>query len=136
MRRIGRRRVAFLAGAILALMPLMAGCGAPPSSGVTITIEYSRFEPSSVSIPAGVPVTVHLVNLDPIDHEWIVGDAALHDRHRTGTEPVHGERPTEISVPALETVTTVVTFEEGSYQMICHVPGHEAYGMAGEVRAG
>ncbi len=39
-------------------------------------------------------------NTDPIDHEWIVGDAAVHARHRTGTEPVHGARPTEVTIPA------------------------------------
>ena len=44
-------------------------------------------------MPAGVPVTIVLRNDDPIDHEWIVGDAAVHERHRTGTEPVHGVAP-------------------------------------------
>ena len=49
-------------------------------------------------------------NNDPIDHEWIVGDAALHERHRTGTEPVHDARPTEISIPAGTQKRTTVTF--------------------------
>ena len=29
-----------------------------------------------LTVPAGVPVTIVLRNDDPIDHEWIVGDAA------------------------------------------------------------
>ena len=40
-----------------------------------------------------MPVTFVLHNGDPIDHEWIVGDAAVHERHRAGTEPVHGVAP-------------------------------------------
>ena len=47
-------------------------------------------------MPAGVPVTFVLVNEDPIEHEWIVGDEASHARHRTGTEAHHGARPNEI----------------------------------------
>jgi uncharacterized cupredoxin-like copper-binding protein len=87
-----------------------------------------------VTVPAGVPVTFVLVNDDPIDHEWIVGDAAVHARHRTGTEPHHGARPTEVSIPALTTLETTVTFPQpGIFAYICHLPGHEAYGMTGLV---
>jgi uncharacterized cupredoxin-like copper-binding protein len=79
-----------------------------------------------------VPVTFVLRNADPIDHEWIVGDAASHERHRTGTEPVHATRPTEVSVAALATVQTTVTFDSaGMMAFICHLPGHELYGMVG-----
>ena len=67
---------------------------------VDVTIHYSRFEPAAISVPAGRPVTFVIHNTDPIDHEWIVGDEALHERHRTGTEPVHDARPTEVSIDA------------------------------------
>jgi uncharacterized cupredoxin-like copper-binding protein len=101
---------------------------------IPITIHYSHFEPARITVPAGRPVTFVITNTDPIDHEWIVGDAASHDRHRTGTEPVHGARPTEISIPAGTERRTTVTFPgPGSQQFICHLPGHEAYGMTGEV---
>jgi uncharacterized cupredoxin-like copper-binding protein len=83
-------------------------------------------------VPAGVPVTILLRNDDPIDHEWIVGDAALHERHRTGTEPVHDSRPTEVTIPAGTSRLTTITFDTpGTYLYICHLPGHEAYGMVG-----
>ena len=101
---------------------------------VIIGIHWSHFTPQEVSVPVGVPVTFTLRNDDPIDHEWIVGDAALHDRHRTGTEPAHHQRPTERSIPALTPIETVVTFDRpGRYLYICHLPGHEAYGMVGVV---
>ena len=101
---------------------------------VEIPIHYSHFQVSQVTVRAGVPVTFVLRNTDPIDHEWIVGDAAVHERHRTGTEPVHDARPTEVSIPAGSTRVTTVTFSTpGTYLYICHLPGHEAYGMVGTV---
>ena len=86
-------------------------------------------------MPAGVPVTFTLRNDDPIEHEWIVGTEDVHERHRTGTEPYHDQVPTEVTIPALSTRTTTVTFDEpGDYAYICHLPGHEAYGMRGTVQ--
>lgn len=100
-----------------------------------VRMRYSSFSPTEVVATAGVPITFVLVNADPIDHEWLVGDEAFHERHRTGTEPDHGIRPTEVSVPAGTTRTTTVTFQDsGEYRFICHLPGHEAYGMVGTVR--
>jgi uncharacterized cupredoxin-like copper-binding protein len=106
--------------------------GGPVS--VEIPIHYSHYLRSEVTVRAGVPVTFVLRNGDPIDHEWIVGDAAVHERHRTGTEPVHASRPTEVTIPAGTTRVTTVTFNTpGTYLYICHLPGHEAYGMVGTV---
>jgi uncharacterized cupredoxin-like copper-binding protein len=102
---------------------------------VDVPIRYSQFERQSITVRAGSAVMFVLRNGDPIDHEWIVGDAAVHERHRTGTEPAHGSRPTEVSIGAGSTATTTVTFTEpGTYFYICHLPGHEAYGMVGTIR--
>src|SRR6266550_3304552 len=99
---------------------------------IEIDIHYSHFSPAAITVPAGRPVTFVIVNNDPIDHEWIVGDAALHERHRTGTEPIHNSRPTEITIPALSERRTTITFAApATLQYICHLPGHEAYGMVG-----
>lgn len=99
---------------------------------IEIRIHYSHYEPSSVSVPYGRPVTFVLRNEDPIEHEWLVGDEEMHRVHRTGTEAHHGNRPTEVSIPPLTTIETTVTFDEPvSWKYICHLPGHEAYGMVG-----
>jgi uncharacterized cupredoxin-like copper-binding protein len=100
-----------------------------------VAIHYSRFEPDVVTVAAGEPVSIKLRNDDPIDHEWIVGLPEVHERHRTGTELFHAGRPTEVTVPAFSTRVTTVTFERaGEYAYICHLPGHEAYGMVGTLR--
>jgi len=98
---------------------------------VGIRIHYSRFAPNRIEVPAGVPITFTIVNDDPIDHEWLIGDSAFHSRHRTGTEPVHGDRPDEVSLPPMSIKRTTLTFAPGTYTYICHFPGHEAYGMVG-----
>jgi uncharacterized cupredoxin-like copper-binding protein len=99
---------------------------------IPITIHWSHYDPERITVPVGRPVTFVIVNTDPIDHEWIVGDAALHERHRTGTEPYHDTRPTEVTIPALSERRTTITFTSAdTLQYICHLPGHEAYGMVG-----
>jgi len=124
--------LAFAAG-VLALLATACG-GADASAEATIAIHFSQFVPEEVRVPAGVPVTITLQNDDPIEHEWIVGAPDVHERHRTGTEPSHDQVPTEVTVPALESRTTTITFEQpGEYLYICHLPGHEAYGMVGRM---
>ena len=127
-------KLVILAFVAVALSVLASGCSDDASADATIGIHFSRFVPDQTSVPAGVPVTITLRNDDPIEHEWIVGTAQVHDVHRTGTEAFHDSRPTEVTIPALTTLTTTVTFEQpGELQYICHLPGHEAYGMVGTI---
>jgi uncharacterized cupredoxin-like copper-binding protein len=124
--------LALVAGVAAVAMVAAAAGDAREPVVVEIDVHYSRYGPSRITVPAGRPVTFVLVNTDPIDHEWILGDEALHARHRTGTEPTHGSRPTEVSLDAGTTRRTTVTFDRpGTLTFICHLPGHEAYGMTG-----
>lgn len=129
-----------------ALLPLVmalaaaaaSACAPADASGgmiVNIRIHYSKFEPAGITVPAGVRVTYVIRNDDPIDHEWLIGDAAFHARHRAGSEAIHGDRPDEVSLPALSTRATTLTLAPGSYVFICHFPLHEEYGMIGIVTA-
>jgi uncharacterized cupredoxin-like copper-binding protein len=124
---------------LLALAAVAAGaCGSASAATpqtVNIRIHYSKFEPRTITVPAGVPVTYVIRNDDPIDHEWLIGDAAFHARHRVGTEGSHGDRPDEVSLPPLTRKTTTLTLAPGTYVFICHFPLHEQYGMVGAVTA-
>lgn len=133
MTRVRRAFPTLLVLPLLLACAALAGCGsASDPIEVRITLHYSHFEPARVVVPHGQPITFVLQNDDPIDHEWLVGDAAMHEVHRNGTEAHHDSRPTEVSVPALSTRTTTITFDSpGILAYICHLPGHEAYGMVG-----
>lgn len=123
---------------LIAIVPALASCGTGAVVGplrIEIDIHYSHYVQSAITVPAGRAVTFVIRNEDPIDHEWIVGDAALHERHRTGTEAYHDSRPTEVSIDAQTTRETTVTFtSSGTFLFICHLPGHEAFGMVGALR--
>ena len=134
------RRTTVAGLAVLLLAGFGAGAvafarGGPPQvSSIEIVIHYSHFEPSAFAVPVGVPVTITIRNDDPIDHEWILGDDAVQAVHRVGTELLHPTRPTEVVIPALSSRTTTISFEHaGALKYICHLPGHEAYGMVGTV---
>jgi uncharacterized cupredoxin-like copper-binding protein len=129
-------RTLLFAAVALGGTALLSGCDTGPeaSSEATIDIRYSGFVQREITARAGEPVTITLRNDDPIDHEWLVGTADFHARHRTGTEPFHDAVPNEVTIPALSSRTTTVTFDEpGEYAYICHLPGHEKYGMVGTV---
>jgi uncharacterized cupredoxin-like copper-binding protein len=131
-----RRSALVLASFLLAAL-LLSGCSAPGGGEERrgISFRYSRFGPETISVPAGVPVSFTLRNDDPIAHEWIIGSDEVHARHRTGTEPYHDSLASEVTVPPFTSRVTTLTFAEpGEYAFICHLPGHEAYGMRGVLR--
>ena len=71
-----------------------------------MTIHHSRFGPDEYTFHQGDTVIFVIANNDPIDHEFILGDQAVQDRHELGTEAHHDAIPTEVSLPAGETVRT------------------------------
>ena len=127
----------------LVALGLPTGCGNGRSPGTTvegeqevrITIALSRFDPDVVEVRRGIPVRFVIENTDPIEHEFIAGDAALHERHEKGTEPSHGDRPGEVTIPIGRTASTRLSFATtGDVVFACHLPGHLAYGMKGIIR--
>ena len=124
--------LAIAAGLAVTAMVVAAVGDASNPVTVGISVHYSHFSAGVIQVPAGRPVTFVLDNTDPIDHEWILGDAATQERHRTGTEPYHASRPSEVSLDAGTTKTTTITFDHPQVlTFVCHLPGHEAYGMTG-----
>jgi uncharacterized cupredoxin-like copper-binding protein len=109
--------------------------GVAPVRTVVVTMRHTHFEPAAIRVDTGTTLRFVVRNADPIDHEFILGDAATHAQHRVGRETHHdGTVPGEVSVPSGGTVVTSYRFDRpGQVAYICHLPGHEAYGMVGEV---
>ena len=106
----------------------------PGRAAVTLGIEHSEFSTDRIEVRRGTSLTFVVDNGDPIGHELIVGPPEVHDRHRDGTEAAHPPVPGEVTVPALSEASTTYRFDEiGTFTFACHLPGHVAYGMVGEV---
>jgi uncharacterized cupredoxin-like copper-binding protein len=121
------------------LLAVPAGLAATAASGgvrtVYITMHFSRFSPDQITVAPGETLRFVVHNTDPIDHEFILGDAYVQLIHENGTELRHPPKPGEMTVPAETTQVTTYTFPTSTGQLIfaCHVPGHYAYGMHGLV---
>ncbi len=113
--------------------------GAPAALGpglvtVDIGIHYSKFSLSTLHVRTGTVVRFLIHNDDPIHHEFIVGDAAVHARHEQGKEATHPPVPGEVSVAPTDVGETFYRFDRpGRLLFACHLPGHLAYGMRGWV---
>ena len=134
-----KRRAAALAGLLTLLVGVSAASGGaadrPTEGAVDMTIHYSRFDAETIVVEPGQRVRFVIRNTDPIDHEFILGDAEVQRVHEDGIEAHHALRPGEVSVPAGETVVTTYTFPETAGELIfgCHLPGHYDFGMRGNV---
>jgi uncharacterized cupredoxin-like copper-binding protein len=129
------------AGLLVTAGTLLLQAGRAPAATqrtVVLTMHHSHFQPDAVEVEPGTTVRFVLRNTDPIDHEFIVGDEAVHQRHRVGRERHHhGDVPGEVSVPSGSEASTSFRFDRpGRVAYACHLPGHEAYGMVGTVEVG
>lgn len=116
-----------------------AGGEAPAPLGpgdvtIRLGVEHSRFELDEIRVREGTRVRFVVVNGDPIPHELIVGDAAVHARHEAGTHASHPPVPGEVSVRSNATGVTTFRFDEpGTVAFACHLPGHYDFGMYGSI---
>lgn len=100
---------------LLILTYLLAACGDTAPNEATITIKEMAFGQSEVTVKAGQPVTLRLVNRDGYTHAF---DMDAFDIHT--------------SLAANETAEVRFTPEKaGRYPFYCSSPGHEMAGMVG-----
>jgi uncharacterized cupredoxin-like copper-binding protein len=130
-----RHRALKLSIVAAVLAALTVSCSARPRNRtIEIDVNHSRFGPADFTARRGEKVRFVIRNHDPIDHEFIVGDASVHLRHESGTEKQHGAVPGEVTIPAGATAETTFAFTKaGSMLFACHLPGHFRYGMKGSV---
>ena len=142
------RRRAFVAAVVLGALVVTAGYGlgaavAGASGGrivgpglvtVHVDIHYSHFRVDAERVRPGTLVRFVVRNHDPIDHEFVIGPPSVHAKHMRGTERTHPPVPGEVSVGPGTTGETVYRFDRvGSVEYACHLPGHMAYGMVGDI---
>lgn len=130
---------------ILALIiGVLAACGGGGgSNGETgsdgaeeVTLEFSgfddfRYDPDSVTVPAGAPVTVTFNNEGVLEYNWLLISSRTDPTAATEADAVAGA--TSGVQPGGESETFSFTAPPpGTYQVVCTVPGHAAGGMVAE----
>jgi uncharacterized cupredoxin-like copper-binding protein len=143
-----RTPVAAAVVALAALVPVVGGYAlaagaddgpAPRGPGVVtvrVTTRYSQFSSvlDDLHVYKGTVVRFVVVNDDPIHHELILGPPSVHAEHEQGTEANHPPVPGEVSVDPDDTGETFYRFDQpGTIEYACHLPGHYAFGMHGEI---
>lgn len=96
---------------------------APPNAQqVTLIARDSmRFEPETLTVQAGQPVHLTLVNEGHIPHDFMLREGV--------------DKPVRILATGRSAAGTFTIDRPGTYTFICSVPGHEAAGMKGTIVA-
>jgi len=131
---------------ILVLAILLTGCagaGASPPEAPEITVEATDFayNPVSVTVPAGQPVTLTLNNTGAVEHDFVVdkinvtnvqaSDSGPAEHHQMGDAPEY-----DLHFFARAGDTAVLNFtalEPGTYEVFCSIEGHKEAGMIGQL---
>jgi plastocyanin len=108
----------------LAAIAMLAGCGgntpAQPSGSIKVTMTEFKFDPSTISAPAG-KVVFYLVNAGTnTSHDFVIRDST--GARVTGSELISSGD---------SFVFTADNLAAGTYTYFCSQPGHEASGMHG-----
>jgi cytochrome c oxidase subunit 2 len=126
-RLIGRRSALALAGGVLVLAaagcstagsatPAQGGAGGSGNEVRLVTTEW-KFEPGTLQVPLGKPVSLVLDNKGALEHDIMAPALNLH-----------------VYAAAKKTGSSMVTFDKpGSYDFECSIPGHKEAGMKGKI---
>jgi uncharacterized cupredoxin-like copper-binding protein len=123
---------------------VLSACSAQQSKPATeVAVEMTDFaySPSSITFPAGQPVTLTVENIGNIEHDFVVQkiDATTEVIQDSGSDAhhAHGEEQNydlHVSAGAGETSILQLTVSEpGTYEIFCSVEGHKEAGMIGEL---
>ena len=123
------------------LAVLISACAAgQPTTKITVNLKEFAFEPGTITVTAGQPVELALVNEGAVEHDFAIETIPAEDISTEGSMSGH-DMSDQHSEFALHTATgpgetSVLRFtptEPGTYKIICSVPGHLDAGMTGEL---
>lgn len=105
----------YILSLLILLGCLLAACGSSGPHEATITMKEMGFVQSEITVKAGRPVTLRLVNRDGYAHAFDMDEFDIH-----------------ASLAANETVESSFTpGKPGRYPFYCSSPGHAMAGMTG-----
>ena len=124
-----------LGAVLVATVGLMAGCGGPRT--VQIDVRQMTFSKKQVTVAAGKPVKLVVVNKDTAVHDFSVDTIAVDVTAQTASPNSHThseEKEPDLHVAVDAGAKGWVEFiplEAGTYTFYCSVSGHRGMGMEG-----
>lgn len=123
------------------LLAACAGQSAQPANEITVEMMDFAYSKPSLTVAAGQPVTLTLVNTGNIEHDFVVEEIDVTTKviQDSGSDAHHAhgeEKNYDLHASAGVGDATVLEFtalEPGTYKFFCSVEGHEAAGMVGEL---
>ena len=126
---------------LILLAVLLSACagGSAPATKVTVNMTEFAFTPNVITVSAGQPVELTLINDGAVEHDFVVEIVPVDDVSTEGMEMDHMSGDHEeydlhsaTAAGSTSTLRFTVT-EPGTYKIICSVPGHLDAGMVGEL---
>ena len=94
-----------------------AGASQGAGQAVTVTLTEMQFNPATVRVKAGTPVSFAAANKGVLEHNWHV---------KIGNETIQID-----ARPGQTATKTFTPTTPGTYSVVCTVAGHEQAGMKG-----
>ncbi len=149
-----KRSLGIVLLAALAVLVTMGGAaGAAKREKVTIALTEFKFTPATITLKAGVPVEIVLVNRGKVEHEflvyetpkgkvsdwdeWVMPNTYFKDMGEVegefpGIGAVAGTSVFEVEVkPGKRAELKFTPTRKGTFEIGCHVAGHYEAGMKG-----
>jgi uncharacterized cupredoxin-like copper-binding protein len=130
----------------LVLTVLLTGCagaGVSQAGATELTVEATDFayNPASITVPVGQPVTLTLKNTGKVEHDFVVDKINVTDVEASDSGPaMHhqmggtAEYDLHFFARAGDTETLQFTaLESGTYEIYCTIEGHKEAGMIGKL---
>lgn len=96
-----------------------------------------KFSPVQIAVKAGDTVKFEISNQGVLAHEFVLGSGAEqveHDKEMAAMAGMPMNHPNGVSIAPGKTGVLIWTFTKaGTLQYACHVPGHFAAGMVGQL---
>lgn len=102
-------------------------------------LDTFRFAPATVEVKAGETLRFVVSNQGATDHEFVIGDMALQDRHESEMVSEVGammaNKPNAVTLAPGQLIEVFWRFTNaGTFSYGCHISGHFAAGMKGEIK--
>lgn len=121
---------------------LLASCdgSSPPQSELTVVATDFAYDPATITVRVGEPVTLTLENLGKVEHDFVIDTIRVTNIEVSDSGPAEHHQMDQpdydlhFFAKAGESANLKFTaIEPGTYEIFCSIQGHKEAGMIAEL---